>query len=134
MFGVSHNHRDSLVENIPHRNPVSSRALHNDRGAVVSQQPLQTAVQLLYGGAEGSHLWDRFDLDRPRQDGYCHLTLADIDTGTAFQKLFHTNSCSAERRSQRNINELCLSGLSGTILRFSQRQPDQFHKRGQTTT
>jgi hypothetical protein len=42
-------------------------------------------------------------LDRPGHDGYCHLTLADIDTGAAFQKLFHTNSCSAERRSQRNI-------------------------------
>ena len=60
---------------------------------------------------ENRRSWDRFDLDRPGQDGYCHLTLADIDTGTALQKLFHTNSCSAERRSQRNINELCLSGL-----------------------
>src|SRR6266852_4155464 len=80
MFGVGHDDCDLLVENVPHRNPISSRALHNHRGAVADQQPLQTAAQLLYGGAEGSRLLHRFDLGRPGQDGYCNLALADIDT------------------------------------------------------
>src|SRR6266852_204573 len=110
MFGVGHDHRDPLVENVPHRNPIRSRALHDDRRACMGQQPLQTPVQLLYGGAEGLRLLHRFDLDRTGQDGYRDLALADVDTGTALQKLSHASSCSAERRSQRNTHELCFSG------------------------
>lgn len=54
-FGVRHNHRDSLVENVPHRNPISSCALHNDREAVVSQQPVQTAAHKVCTGHSGIH-------------------------------------------------------------------------------
>jgi hypothetical protein len=127
LLGISQHNAQVPFQHVEDRYPVGSGTFHHNIGHALVAKPGPQSLQCSDGCIEAPRLAVGFLMSSPGQDTAKEKTLADVNSGTAFDDLTHNASSPPK---SRRVKHKLFHGLFAPIRGFTSASQVQFYPRG----